>query len=132
MNRAILIGRLGKDPELKYIESGTAVCNFSIATGRSWTGSDGEKNEVTTWHNIVAWAKQAELAKEYLTKGRQVAIEGRIDNRSYEKKDGTTGYISEVVADRIEFIGNREDGGSGKSQTTDANQGDVDDDGLPF
>ncbi len=107
VNKAILIGNLGKDPELKFLESGRAVCKFSLATSEKWT-KDGEKHENTTWHNIVAWGKQAEVIKEYLSKGRQVYIEGRIENRSYEQ-DGVTKYISEVVVQQFQFIGNRGD-----------------------
>jgi len=110
VNKAILIGNLGRDPELKYTPGGQAVANFSLATTEKWTGQDGQKNEKTVWHNIVAWGKQAELVKEYLRKGRQVYIEGRIDNRSYDKKDGSgKGYISEVVVQNIQFLGGPRD-----------------------
>ena len=139
VNKAILIGRLGKDPELKYTPSGKAVCNFTLATNERWTGADGQKNETTTWHNVVAWGKQAELLKEYLSKGREVYIEGRIDNRTYDKKDGTKGYISEVIVQNFQFIGGRGDAapsgpsssGSQPSPPTpeDGNGGDDD---LPF
>jgi single-strand DNA-binding protein len=106
VNKAILIGNLGKDPELKYTPGGHAVATFSLATTDRWTGQDGQKNERTVWHNIVAWGKQAELVKEYLHKGRQVYVEGRIDNRSYDKKDGSgKGYISEIVLQNIQFLG---------------------------
>jgi single-strand DNA-binding protein len=107
VNKVILIGRLGKDPELKYTPGGKAVCNFSLATSERWTGQDGQKNESTTWHNIVSWGKQAEVMKEYLRKGREVYLEGRIDNRSYEDKEGNKRYISEVVVQSFQFIGNR-------------------------
>lgn len=110
VNKAILVGHLGRDPELKYTPGGQAVATFSLATNERWTGQDGQKNERTTWHNIVAWGKQAELAKEYLHKGRQVYIEGRIDNRSYDKKDGSgKAYVSEVVVQNIQFLGSRAD-----------------------
>ena len=88
VNKAILIGRLGKDPELKYTPAGSAVCSFSLATSRRWKGQDGEAKDDTTWHNIVAWGRQAEVMKEYLHKGKEVYIEGRINNRSYEDKEG--------------------------------------------
>jgi len=102
VNKAILLGRLGKDPELRYTPSGKAVASFSLATSERWTGQDGQKNESTTWHNIVAWGKQAELIKEYLRKGREVYIEGRIDNRSYEKKDGSgKTFRSDQFLDRL-------------------------------
>ncbi|MBU0983248.1 MAG: single-stranded DNA-binding protein [candidate division Zixibacteria bacterium] len=112
VNKVILVGRLGKDPELKYTPSGRAVATFSLATDRRWTGQDGQKNRVTTWHNIVSWGKQAEIMKEYLRKGQQVYLEGRIDNRSYDDKEGNKKYISEVVVENFSFIGSRE-GGSG-------------------
>jgi single-strand DNA-binding protein len=139
VNKAILIGNLGKDPELKYTPGGSAVANFSLATTEKWTGQDGQKNEKTTWHNIVAWGKQAELVKEYLHKGRQVYIEGRIDNRSYDKKDGSgKGYISEVIVQNIQFLGSRSDAGGAPSGGGDMpstpapeGQGGGDDD-LPF
>jgi len=138
VNKAILIGNLGSDPELKYTPGGQAVANFSLATNERWTGKDGQKNERTTWHNIVAWGKQAELAKEYLRKGRQVYIEGRIDNRSYDKKDGSgKGYISEVVVQTIQFLGSRSDAGGGAAGGSEPSpsgppQGSAGDDDLPF
>lgn len=138
VNKAILIGRLGKDPELKYTPSGQAVANFSLATSEKWKGQDGQKNERTTWHNIVAWGKTAELAKEYLSKGREVYIEGRIDNRSYDKKDGSgKGYISEVVVQSMQFLGARGDATGGgqeppASPGTQASTSSAGDDDLPF
>ncbi len=137
VNKAILIGNLGSDPELKYTPGGQAVASFSLATNERWTGKDGQKNEKTTWHNIVAWGKQAELAKEYLHKGRQVYIEGRIDNRSYDKKDGSgKAYISEVVVQSIQFLGSRADANSGGSSGAPAPAPPAptsgDDDDLPF
>jgi len=140
VNKAILLGRLGKDPELRYTPSGRAVATFSLATNERWTTQDGQKNESTTWHNIVAWGKQAEVMKEYLRKGQQVFIEGRIDNRSYDKKDGSgKGYISEVVVQNFQFVGSRGEADSGPS-TGDAPPppdapapgGSSDDDDLPF
>ena len=101
VNKAILLGRLGKDPELKYTSSGKAVCTFSIATSFKYTSGE----EATTWHNIVAWEKKAETIKEYLTKGQEVFIEGRIQNRSYDDNDGNKKYISEVIVSSISFVG---------------------------
>lgn len=143
VNKAILIGNLGQDPELRYTPGGKAVCSFSLATTERWTGQDGQKNESTTWHNIVAWGRQAEVIKEYLSKGRQVYIEGRIDNRSYEDKEGVKKYRSEVVVQNFQFIGSRggEGGGGGGQRQQDSgeenqsmpteSQGGQDDD-LPF
>jgi len=138
VNKAILIGRLGKDPELRYTPGGQAVASFSLATNRRWSGSDGQKKEQTTWHNIVAWGKQAEIMKEYLRKGQEVYLEGRIDNRSYEKKDGSgKAYVSEVVVENFRFIGSR--GGESSDSTSPAPTpeapapaGGDDDDDLPF
>jgi len=137
VNKVILIGRLGKDPELKYTPGGRAVCNFSLATDRRWTGQDGQKDKSTTWHNIVAWAKQAEVMKEYLQKGKEVYIEGRIDNRSYEDKDGNKRYISEVVVERFQFIGSRADAGAAPQEapadaSSPASGGTEEDEDLPF
>ncbi len=140
VNKAILIGRLGKDPELKYTPSGKAVCSFSLATSERWTGADGQKNEATTWHNIVAWGKPAEIMKEYLSKGKQVYIEGRIDNRSYEDKEGNKKYISEVVVQNFQFLdarssedrGGSGSGGGSASMPEPAGGGGSDDDDLPF
>ncbi|MBD3257330.1 single-stranded DNA-binding protein [candidate division GN15 bacterium] len=141
VNKAILVGNLGKDPELRYTPSGRAVATFSIATNRRWTGQDGQKQEATTWHNIVAWGRQAEVMKEYLRKGQQVYIEGRIDNRSYDDKEGNKRYISEVVVENFTFIGSRSSGGpSGPSDSGDMppeqsappSDSGGDDDDLPF
>lgn len=115
VNKAILLGNLGRDPELKYTSSGKAVCTFSLATSERWTGADGQKNESTCWHNIVAWGKQAEVIKEYMSKGRQLFIEGRIQNRSYDDKDGNKKYISEVVVQNFSFVGGRGDSASGSA-----------------
>ncbi|MCD6161793.1 MAG: single-stranded DNA-binding protein [candidate division Zixibacteria bacterium] len=137
VNKAILIGNLGKDPELRYTPSGQAVAKFSLATTRKWRDKDGQSQEQTTWHNIVCWGRQAEIANEYLRKGRPVYIDGRIDNRSYEDKDGVKKYISEVVVRNFQFLGGRDDQ-SGPSQppsgTPPEPPADVstDDDDLPF
>ncbi len=109
VNKAILIGNLGRDPEMRYTQNGTAVTKFSIATTEKFKDKGGEWQERTTWHNIVTWGRQAEVAKEYLSKGSPVYIEGRIDNRSYEDKDGNKRYISEVVAQRMQFLGRKGD-----------------------
>ncbi len=140
VNKAILIGHLGKDPELRYTQSGKAVASFTLATNERWTTQDGQKQESTTWHNIVAWGKQAEVIKEYLSKGRQIYIEGRIANRSYDDKEGNKRYVSEVVVQNFQFLGSRGDsgGGAGPSSQPDSDlpappAGEAsDDDDLPF
>jgi len=111
VNKAILIGNLGKDPEIRYTPSGQAVGSFSIATSERWKDRDGQQQERTDWHNIVVWGRQAEIAKEYLSKGSPIYIEGRIQNRSYEDKDGNKKYISEIVTQRMQFLGRRDEQG---------------------
>ncbi len=107
INKVILIGNLGKDPELRYTPDGTPVTNFSIATSDSWTDkTSGEKREKTEWHRIVVWRKLAEICAEYLSKGRQVYIEGKLQTRSWEK-DGVTRYTTEIVASDVQFLGKR-------------------------
>lgn len=104
MNKVFLLGRLGQDPEVKALPSGGFVANFSIATSKSWKDDSGEKQEKTEWHNVVAFRKNAELVGKYLTKGRQVMVEGELQTRSWEK-DGVKKYKTEVVANHVEFIG---------------------------
>ncbi len=107
VNKAILIGNLGRDPELRYTPSGAAVCTFSIATTEKWRDKQtNEMKESTNWHNIVLWGKQAETAKQYLTKGSPVYIEGRIQTRSWED-NGVKKYITEIVGQRLQFLGRR-------------------------
>jgi len=105
VNKVILVGNLGKDPEVRYTQTGSAVANFSIATSEQWNDRDGKKQERTEWHNIVVWGKQAEHCGQYLSKGRQVYIEGSIRTRSYDDKSGNKRYITEIIAQRIQFLG---------------------------
>lgn len=108
VNKAILIGNLGKDPDLRYTPSGVAVCTFSLATTEKWKDKNtNEMKETTTWHNIVLWRRQAEIAKEYLQKGSPVYIEGRIQTRSYDDKEGNKKWITEIVGDRLQLLGRR-------------------------
>jgi len=100
LNKVQLIGNLGRDPELKYTSAGVAVATFSIATSDSWKDQEGNTQERTKWHNIVAWRKLAEICGEWLKKGKRVYIEGRLQTRSYEK-DGVKKYITEIVADQL-------------------------------
>ncbi len=104
VNKAILIGNLGSDPEMRYTAGGTAVCKFSLATSRRYTGKDGQKQEKTEWHRIVAWGKLAEICGQYLSKGKQVMIEGRIEYGSYEK-DGVKHYTTDIVAENMQMLG---------------------------
>lgn len=107
VNKAILVGRLGKDPELRYTASGSPVTRFSIATSESWTDKSGEKKEKTQWHNIVAWNKLADICSQYLVKGKQVYIEGRIETREYDDRDGNKRRITEIIAREMVMLDSR-------------------------
>ena len=111
VNKAILIGNLGRDPELKYTQGGQAVTNFSIATNERWKDKNGETQERTEWHRIVVWGKSAENCVQYLEKGRSVYVEGRLQTREYEDKEGIKRYTTEIVANQVTFLGGR--GGAG-------------------
>jgi len=116
MNKIILIGRLGQDPELRYTPNGVAVCNFSIAVQRPFTNQQGERE--VDWVDIVVWRKQAENCANYLAKGRQVAVEGRLQVRSYETDEGQRRRVTEVVANNVQFLdyGQGNDGGNNQGQ----------------
>ncbi len=116
VNKVILLGRLGQDPELKYTPGGSAVCNFSLATTESWTDKGGQKQEKTEWHRVVVWGKLAELCNQYLSKGRQAFLEGRLQTRSWDDKDGNKRYTTEILASTVQFIG-------GPSANTNAGAG---------
>ena len=123
VNKVILVGNLGKDPEVRFTNTGNAVANFSIATTEVWNDRDGKRQERTEWHNIVVWGKQAEHCGQYLAKGRQVYVEGSIRTRSYDDKSGNKRYVTEVVAQRVQFLG----GGGGTSLAPQADGGPADD-----
>ena len=107
VNKVILIGRLGKDPEVRYLANGTAVCSFSVATSETWKDkTTGEKQEKTEWSNIVVWGKLGEICGEYLSKGKQCYVEGSLQTRQWEK-DGQTHYTTEVKAVNVQFLGDR-------------------------
>jgi single-strand DNA-binding protein len=146
VNKAILIGNLGRDPEVRYTNSGMAVCNFSIATKESFNDRAGAKQERTEWHNIVVWGKQGEACAQYLKKGSPVYIEGRISYREYEAKDGTgKRKVTEIVAMRVQFLSSRGgpgardeagDSGAGRVAAGGADPGGdiapMDDEDIPF
>ena len=119
VNKVILVGRLGADPEMKYTNSGTGVCRFNLATSENWTGKDGQKQERTEWHRVVAWAKLGELCNEYLKKGRQAYVEGRLQTRSWNDKEGNKKYSTEIVATTVQFLGSADRQGT-KSTTEEA------------
>jgi single-strand DNA-binding protein len=112
----MLIGRLGQDPELKYTPSGSAVCNFSMATTESWTDKSGQKQEKTEWHRIVVWGKLSELCNQYLAKGRQCFVEGSLQTRSWEDQSGVKKYTTEINARNVQFLGGQAQAGSGQQR----------------
>jgi single-strand DNA-binding protein len=111
INKVILVGNLGKDPELSYLPSGQSVAKFSLATSRSYKDKNGELKEETEWHNIVAWGKLGEICAQYLTKGRQAYIEGRIQSRTWEGRDGNKRTSVDIVASDMQMLGGRGEGG---------------------
>ena len=111
VNKAIILGHLGRDPELRYLQSGQPVCKLNIATSRRYTNKQNESVEETEWHRVSVWGKQAEHCNNFLTKGRQVYVEGRLRTSSYDK-DGQKHYTTEIVADTVQFIGGRGEGGA--------------------
>lgn len=116
VNKVILIGNLGRDPELRYTQKGRAVANFTLATSENWTNADGQREERTEWHRVVVWGKTAENCAQYLAKGRTVYIEGRIQSREWEDKEGQKRSTTEIVAQTVQFLGGpRGSGGSGGS-----------------
>jgi single-strand DNA-binding protein len=112
VNKVILVGNLGRDPEVRYMPNGEAVCNFSIATTENWKDKSGVKQEKTEWHNIAMYRRLAEIAGEYLKKGRPVYIEGRLQTRKWEK-DGVTRYSTEIIADQMQMLGSKNDNAGG-------------------
>mgnify|MGYP000638571460 CR=1 FL=1 len=122
LNRATLIGNLGKDPEIRYTPDGAAVCNVSIATTSTWRDkASGERREETEWHRVVFYGRLAEIAGEYLKKGRTVFVEGRLKTRKWQDKDsGTDRYSTEIVADQMQMLGGRDDGQAGEAKAAAA------------
>ena len=113
VNKVILIGNLGADPEVRYTSGNQAVADLRLATSRRWRDKNNEMQEDTQWHRVVVWGRQAEQCKEYLSKGRQVFVEGRLQTRSWEDRDGNKRYTTEVVAQTIQFLGGGARGGGG-------------------
>ena len=114
VNKVILVGNLGRDPELRYTQNGQAVANFTLATSENWTDKSGERTERTEWHRIVTWGKTAELCAQYLAKGRTVYIEGRLQTRDWEDRDGNKRQTTEINAQTVQFLGGpRGEGGGG-------------------
>jgi single-strand DNA-binding protein len=143
VNKAILIGHLGADPELRHTQSGTAVATFSLATTERYTDKSGERQERTEWHRIVAWARLGEICNQYLKKGKQVYIEGRIQTRQWEDQSGNKRYTTEIVANNMTMLGRAGDSGADvpsqdfpanepASQASGGGGGGADEDDLPF
>ena len=113
VNKVILLGNLGRDPEVRFTQGGTPVANFTMATTDRWSDPSGEKKEKTEWHRIVVWGKQAEIAGEYLRKGRPVFVEGSLQTREWTDRDGNKRYTTEVRAQRLQLLGRPDDRGAG-------------------
>lgn len=118
VNLVLLVGHLGRDPEVRHTQTGRTVANFSIATSKKWKGQGGNMQEKTEWHRIVVWGNQAEACGKYLAKGRQVLVRGEIQNRQYDDKEGVTRYITEILAQQVQFLG----GGQGQGQQQNQGQ----------
>lgn len=136
VNRVYLIGRLGRDPEMRHTTSGSAVANFSMATDERWTDSEGNRQTRTEWHNIVAWKKLAEICGQYLRKGRLVFIEGRIQTREWDDRDGNKRRTTEIIASNMQMLGGRGQGDEAPAQQEQKQQKNMEigitDDDIPF
>ncbi len=143
INKAIIVGRLGKDPEMRYMPDGTAVANFSVATSEDWKDkATGEKKERTEWHRVVAFRKLGEICGEYLSKGKLVYVEGRIQTRAWDDKDGNKRYTTEIVASDMQMLGPKDEGSKKSSVEFDSgskgggnfsrSEGPVGEDDIPF
>lgn len=140
INKVILVGNLGKDPEVRYLENGTAVANFTLATSETFKDrTSGEKKTLTEWHNVVVWRNLAEIAEKYLKKGSQIYVEGKLRTRQWQDKDGNNRYTTEVVGDNFQMLGRRDENmnSSAPQQTNapEANSSSLQDDmadDLPF
>lgn len=130
VNKVILIGNLGKDPELKYTPAGQPVATFSLATTEKFSGKDGQKQEKTEWHTVVAWGKLAEVVNQYLAKGKSAYVEGKIQTRSWEDKDGNRRYKTEIVASSVQFLSPAKSDEGQQISGSDAHP--ISDDDIPF
>ena len=138
VNKVILVGNLGANPELRYTQGQQAVANLRIATTERWTDKSGQKQEATEWHRVVVWGKQAEIVGQYLTKGRQVYIEGRIRTREWQDQQGQKRYTTEIVAQNVQMLGSRGERSDSPGATVPADDaiggefGNGPDDDIPF
>lgn len=140
VNKVILVGNLGKDPEVRHLENGAVVANFPLATTESYKDKNGNRQDQTEWHNIVLWRGLAQIAEKYLNKGSQIFIEGKIRSRSWQDKDGNTRYTTEIVGDNMTMLGGRSENNSPKVEQNDSGKTpeaiskteNEEDDDLPF
>ncbi len=140
LNKAMVIGHLGADPEMRYTANGNAVTTFNVATSRQFQGPDGERREETEWFRVVTWNRLAETCSQYLSKGRLVYVEGRMQTRSWEGQDGQKRYTTELIAQEVKFLGGRDGGGGGGGGGRYSaglpvgadGEGDIEPDDLPF
>lgn len=141
LNKVMIIGNLGNDPEIRYTQGGQAVANFNVATNEKWTSKDGKKQERTEWHKVVVWGKQAENCGKYLKKGRTVHVEGKLQTRDWQDKDGNKRYTTEIVAHSVLFLsGDRDTGGGSnnggggynRGNSSGSNDQSFNDDDIPF
>jgi single-strand DNA-binding protein len=130
-NKVILIGNLGRDPELRYTPNGQAVANFSIATNEMWINKDNERQTRTEWHRIVAWSKLAEFASEYLSKGKQIFVEGRLRTRTWQDRNGNSRTTTEIWANSIILLGRKDEGVTPEEEPQPTEDG-ISDDDIPF
>lgn len=134
LNKTLIIGNLGKDPEVRFTAAGRARATFPVATSEMWNDQEGNRKEHTEWHNVVVWGKQAETCGQYLAKGRQVFVEGSLRTRQYDDKDGNRRYITELVAQRVQFLGGRGGDGGGRGAVSEEGSPPAapEDDDVPF
>ena len=138
VNKVILVGNLGKDPEIRHLDNGVAVANFSLATTESYTNKQGERVNQTEWHNVVLWRGLADIAEKYLKKGNSVYIEGKINTRKWEDKDGNVRYSTDIVADKMTMLGSKQESASisqpkNNEETNSSNSSEqLNNDDLPF
>lgn len=136
LNKVMIIGHLGRDPEMRYTPSGRPVTTFTVATSRSWNTVDGERHQETEWFNVVAWGNLAEICKQYLTKGQQVYVEGRLQTRHWEDKEGVKHSSVEIVSNEMMMLGDRRDSGNTEKHTADVSEeaepSSTDEDEFPF
>ena len=136
LNKVMIIGHLGKDPEMRYTPSGRPVTTFTVAVSRSWNSADGERHAETEWFNVVAWGNLAEICKQYLTKGQQVYVEGRLQTRRWDDKEGQKHTSVEIVANEMMMLGERRDASGNNHQPSDETEApemtSTDEDEFPF